>query len=463
MQDAYEYPDEVFQVVLSDLRYDGQPVYSLQFGEFTTLNITIDDDGDAGTLVFDSARHEQMEQVGRDANYTITVTRVGRPVPDGDITVRFNSEGVTAVAANASAGVSGDYIETEGTLRFDSAVTWASLVVTVKDDMEYEVGGGPELLSRGIVTPRTDAAVCAPQRPDETLLVHLSDARYLGQPVWSLNIGSLNTTTLTILDDGDAGTMGFTPTRYSIMEGSDMTAVNRTFTVTRYGREAPSQMFTLRYTTASDTARSEDADFVHTQGLLTFADNQTVAVFVVEVLDDMLFEVRAAEWRPRVRSVSLRRPQYPDETFNVTIDEYRYLGTEPPDYSTRIDAELDTAVNTILDDGDAGARAAVSWPSGSAGSSHGRFTGTIAFAVKSYEIREAGAVAGNGPDQTVTLTLTRFGREFPSRRITVQYFTADGTAVAGSDYVAVGRGSQVVSFADGQTNATLTLAVRDDG
>lgn len=198
---------------------------------------------------------------------------------------------------------------------------------------------------------RPDAHV--PQRPDETLLLLLEDVRYLDQPVWSLTIGGLNVTTLTVLDDGDAGTVGFAPTRYSIAEGADMSMVNQTFTVTRYGREAPSQLFTLRYTTMPGTAHEGD-DFVGTQGTVTLADNQTLALFVVQILDDVLFEVRGARDDPASQLTPKCPCQFPDETFNVTLDDYRYLGTEDPDYSTRIDGALAAAVATVLDDGDAG-------------------------------------------------------------------------------------------------------------
>lgn len=130
-QDIFEYPDETFQVVLSDLRYNGQPAYSLRFGELAVLNVTIADDGDAGTLVFDSAHHQRMEVTSEAVNHTVTVTRTGRASPDGDISVRFMSQGVTATPTV-------DYLETAGTLHFGSNVSWATFVVTINDDMVYE-------------------------------------------------------------------------------------------------------------------------------------------------------------------------------------------------------------------------------------------------------------------------------------------------------------------------------------
>ena len=55
-----------------------------------------------------------------------------------------------------------------------------------------------------------------------------------------------------------------------------------------------------------------------------------------------------------------------------------------------------------------------------------------------------------------TVTLNRPS----SRSVTVQYSTANGTAIAGSDYNAVTNG--VVTISAGQTQATFTITIRGD-
>ena len=75
--------------------------------------------------------------------------------------------------------------------------------------------------------------------------------------------------------------------------------------------------------------------------------------------------------------------------------------------------------------------------------------GTLAFDSDGVHVREsAGAV---------TLTVERTGGA--AGAVTVAWATADGTASAGSEYVA---GGGALAFADGQTEATLSVALLDD-
>jgi endonuclease I len=75
--------------------------------------------------------------------------------------------------------------------------------------------------------------------------------------------------------------------------------------------------------------------------------------------------------------------------------------------------------------------------------------GSLAFESDGVHVRES---AG-----TVTLTVVRTNGA--AGAVTVAWGTMDGTASAGSDYVA---GSGALAFADGQTEATLSVALLDD-
>lgn len=76
--------------------------------------------------------------------------------------------------------------------------------------------------------------------------------------------------------------------------------------------------------------------------------------------------------------------------------------------------------------------------------------------VPSVAISDASVVEGDAGTSTLTYTLTRSGG---SGAFSVNYATADGTATAGSDYVAK---SGVVSFAAGQNTATVSVTVNGD-
>jgi hypothetical protein len=76
--------------------------------------------------------------------------------------------------------------------------------------------------------------------------------------------------------------------------------------------------------------------------------------------------------------------------------------------------------------------------------------GLLQFSAASYA-----ATYGAGP---VTLTITRSGGT--SGAVSLQYYTADGSAVSGTDYTGVPQSSpQTVAFADGQTTAAIKVPI----
>ncbi|MBE9564470.1 MAG: hypothetical protein IMF17_04425, partial [Proteobacteria bacterium] len=76
-------------------------------------------------------------------------------------------------------------------------------------------------------------------------------------------------------------------------------------------------------------------------------------------------------------------------------------------------------------------------------------SGSLQFSATDYSIAEDGI--------TVTITVTRIGGSFGT--VGVDYASADGSAMAGSDYIAV-AGS--LSFADGEISQTFSIDIVDD-
>ena len=75
--------------------------------------------------------------------------------------------------------------------------------------------------------------------------------------------------------------------------------------------------------------------------------------------------------------------------------------------------------------------------------------GALQFTLANFSVDEA--------DGNATIDVTRINGS--SGEVTVQFATSDGTAVAGTDYVAV---SQVLSFADGETSQTVSIPILAD-
>ena len=145
----------------------------------------------------------------------------------------------------------------------------------------------------------------------------------------------------------------------------------------------------------ADDTATQGADYAETTGTLTFDALETEQTITVPLLDDALDEN--------------------DETFTVA---------------------LTNAANATLDDAEA--------------------TGTIADNDDTPALTIADAEAAEG-DGEITFTVTLGAAS--SLEVTVDWTTADGTAMADADYVAAdGR----LTFAPGQTEATIAVAVFND-
>lgn len=159
---------------------------------------------------------------------------------------------------------------------------------------------------------------------------------------------------------------------------------------------ASAQPVTVAYSTAPGTAAA-GTDYVTTSGSFTIAPGDTTATIAVPLLQDGLDEA--------------------DETFTVTLT------------STEATIARGEATATILDDDEAPALSVddLTFLEGDTGSTSQRFTVTLS--------------------------------EPSGQTVTVAYATADGTALAGSDYTAT---SGTLTFLPGDLSKAVTLAIAGD-
>ncbi len=171
-----------------------------------------------------------------------------------------------------------------------------------------------------------------------------------------------------------------------------------TITVTRTDGDAG--QVTVVYTTSGGTATAE-SDYVTAAGTLIFAEGDTSKSFTVAILDDALVEG--------------------DETVNLVLSD--------PTGGASL-GEPSTAVLTILDDGPPP-------------------PGRVQFNAQAYIVSE--------DDGSATITVTRSGGQ--TSGLTVTYVSSDGTATAGSDYVAA---AGTLVFAAGDTSKSFAVPILDD-
>ncbi len=181
----------------------------------------------------------------------------------------------------------------------------------------------------------------------------------------------------------------------SVTEGNTGT-VTATFTVTLSA--ASTQTITVNYATADGTATA-GSDYTAASGTLTFAPGQTARTVTVTVNGDMLNEA--------------------NETF--------YLNLSSPTNAGLIDSQ---GVCTIVDNDP--------MPS---------------LSINDVTVAFEGNAGTTGAAFTVTLSAAS------GRTVYVNYSTANGTAVAGSDYNST---SGLLTFAPGQTSKTVIVPVIGD-
>ncbi|MCW2285377.1 hypothetical protein M2323_003316 [Rhodoblastus acidophilus] len=168
-----------------------------------------------------------------------------------------------------------------------------------------------------------------------------------------------------------------------------------TFTVSRTGTAA----FAVNYATTDGTATA-GSDYVAASGALTFAQGQTSQTISVTINGDTTVE--------------------PDETFFVNLTNATNGGV----------IAVSQGVGTITND-------------------------DAAPVVGNISISDVSIAEGNSGTKVATFTVSRTG----TAAFSVNYATDNGTATAGSDYVAT---QGVLTFTQGQTSQTISVTINGD-
>ena len=293
----------------------------------------------------------------------VSVTEGNTGIVNANFTVTLSTASGQAVTvnyatANGSATAGSDYVSGSGTVTFPAGSTTQTLAIAVNGDFRDEL--------------------------NETFLVNLSNAS-------NATIAD-NQSQGTIIDDDlpPALAIGFV----NVTEGNTGT-VEASFTVMLSTESG--QIVTVDFATANGTAAS-GSDYVAGSGTLTFPAGSETQTITILVNGDLLDES--------------------NETFFVNLSN-----------ATNATIATDQGQGTITDNDP---------------------TSTLSINDVSVNEGNTGTVNANF---TVTLSATS------GQVVTVNYATANGTATAGSDYVA---GSGTVTFPAGTTTQTITVVVNGD-
>ena len=258
-------------------------------------------------------------------------------------------------------------------------------------------------------------------------LTVIDDAVFEGKETFSVVLDSpsqaaLGTArvTTTISDDGTQGETDDRPT-VAINDVVVNEAGNYAeFTVTLTG--ATALPVNVAFATRDGTALA-GTDYTATSGLLTFAPGETTKTIRVPIVNDSPAVYEGAE----AFTVELSASADASQPLNARITDPSGTGTIVDDGTGTVNPNPDGSTPTPDDDRP---RISINDPA---------------------EVNE-----GDGTN-TVTFTVTLSNAsDLP---VTVAYATANGTALAGSDYVAQ---NGTLTFAPGQTTATITVTILDD-
>lgn len=220
----------------------------------------------------------------------------------------------------------------------------------------------------------------------------------LSNPTGGSGLLAPTSSTVTIIDNDGApepGTLDISPASVSVSESGN------TVTLTVNRTNGSDGAISVDFSTSDGTATA-GSDYVANSGTLNFADGVTSQTITIAISEDDLDEV--------------------DENFTVSISNATggaSLGSTTMSTVTILDNDEPPVPGT-------------------------------------FEISPVGPSV-NEDANTVTLTVNRTGGS--DGAVTVDFTTADGSANAGSDYVAT---SGTLNFADGVTSQTITVSINDD-
>ncbi|HYH08790.1 MAG TPA: IPTL-CTERM sorting domain-containing protein [Thermoanaerobaculia bacterium] len=429
-------------------------------------------DHDAPVAYFDIATPSQISigdanvTEGNAGTATLTFTVTLDTASAGEVTVGYATSNGTATAGS-------DYAAETGTVTFAAGDTSETITIDVTGDTAYEL--------------------------DETLTVTLSNV----------------TGNATLLDASGTGTiLNDDPVVISIadsnvVEGNAGTSV-MTFTVTL--NAAPTSPVTVNYTT-SDGSATAGSDYVAENGTITFLQGDMSETITIDVTGDVLFEPNEtftitlsspsangaisdgeatgtilnddgvtlinisdanvtegnAGLATLTFTVTLTQPAAENVTVNYTTsdgtatvanaDYVAEAGTvtfTPGDQSETI--TIDVTGDPFFE-GNETLTVTLSNASVNANIADGTGTGTINNddAISVLNISDANVTEGNAGTTTLTFDVTLDSAA--AGPVTVNYATSNGTATAGSDYVAA---NGTLTFVPGDLSEQIVITVNGD-
>jgi hypothetical protein len=312
---------------------------------------------------FSATTYSVAENVG---TFNVTVLRSGNTRVAASIQYSDNGTG-TAMGGGVN------YSFTGGTLNFAAGETQKTFAVTIVDNTTADA-------------------------PNKTIVFRLASATPAGSQIKTA------TAALTIIDNEGPGTLDFSSSAYTVLEGAGLA----TLTVNRLG--ASNLKLSVDYATEAALTNPASPIFDYTSispaQTLTFNPGELSKTFQVAIANDS-----DAEPAENI-GLALSNPM------NLTGGAAPQIGPNGP-------AQL-----TINDDD----------------------VSTFNFSAPAYNVHE------NDATGHATITVNRAGAtNVPA---SVNYSTSDGTATAGSDYTAA---TGTLNFAAGQTSTTFSVDVSNDG
>jgi hypothetical protein len=299
--------------------------------------------------------------------FNVTVQRSGNTGAAASIQYSDNGTG-TATGGGVN------YSLTGGTLNFAAGETKKSFPVTIVDNNTANA-------------------------PNKTIVIKLANATPAGAQI------KTTTAKITIIDNEGPGTLDFSSSAYTVLEGADVASI----TVNRIGASNLKLSVDYATQTAPTNPATQITDYtsIGPGQTLTFNPGELSKTFQVAIADDSNAE------GPEIVDLVLSNPK------NLTAGAAPQIGPNGP-------AEL-----TINDDD----------------------VSTFNFSVPAYFVGE------DAPAGHATITVNRAGAtNIPA---SVNYSTSDGTAtVAGLDYTAA---AGTLDFAAGETSKTFDVDVSNDG
>lgn len=409
-----------------------------------------------------------------------------------------------AVAGNASLTVT-----RSGAIYAPSTVTYTTVGGSAQANSDFTATTGTVTFAAGQATATINIPILANTTPlttanregEETFTVELSNA------VDAIIANGTGTVTITADPDLPTVTIGD-------VEVSDTTAGPATLTLTRTGSlTLPS---TVTYTTVSGSAIA-GSDFTATTGTATFAAGAATATISINILANttpLTIANREGVESFTVELTGSSNAILGNNSGTVTIGADPVISLSTFDISGGSGVEGGAATVTITRGGDLTGQVSVNYatqPGSATSGDFGATSGTATFAPgetsttisigitndgttpretgESFSVVLSGAIGGTIANGTATVTIaddplpaavdpvtfsidsvtaaegtsatvtvTRSGNA--NTAVSVNYATSNGSAHAGTDFTAV---SGTLTFASGQTTATFSVPITDDG